>query len=138
MVLLIITILLILGGVAFQIFGDYDTIGNWICFMLGGMILIIFILIIISVPINGVTEIERYNEAVMYLEEIKDVIYFSKEERTVSVSYVNKINKKIRENRVLRNNFWVGWFYYDDFGDLELLSYKTVIEHNNRITVEGL
>ena len=127
MLLFLILGLIILGGIALCIWGDFggydgeeaaDVAGGAMIFLAG----LVLCILLTDVPWKRSVEYDlaKYNEIKTELLQTSDRDIVQKE----LVDKVYEINTYIEKNRIYKNSLWKGWLYSEEIGNLPKLELK--------------
>lgn len=120
LIIIILIVLTIIGCTIVHRDTDYSSTGFWggmLAFVCGVSLLCMFISTPFVIADNKVA-IDYYNQFTIVLEENRDKGLL---ENAFILSEINEINKNILTHRRRANSPWVGIWYSEEIGNLELL-----------------
>ena len=119
---------ILITGILLKILGIVklsNTIGNiFLCF--GIILLLACLFLIIIAPIKGNLNINNYTQNKKHFDTFLNVQYITKQEKERLLLYSVAYNKGVLDYKYLSNNFWVSWFFYKPYGEMELFEIEAI------------
>lgn len=130
-------LILCIAAIIVGIIMNEKSYGDWVFLtIVGAIVLVICLAISVSAHYRGQVNIKLYEQDKLRIERaITQEISMIEMKEVMNLAMAD--NKIIITNRVMRHNFWVGLFYYDPIGDLELFDITKIKESNTKIKINN-